>query len=689
MNALYYILEANLYLSVFYGLYLLVFRNETFYQLNRAWLLGSSVLAFLIPLVQLDFLRPVHQVVEAIPLNGKMLQLQPVLTTGTTAAAHHYNWYLIVYLLIAAVMLGSLVIKISGLVRMSKSAVKQTDGNYKIVRTENHNAFSFFNYLFVSPDMAASKTVMQHELIHIRQKHSYDVVYFELLRVVCWFNPLAHLMQNSLKELHEFIADKATADLEYGADRYTDFLIDSAYGLTANNLANTFFNTNQLKKRIMMLHKTPSGRSARLKYLLAVPLCGGLLCVSTFGFTKTYGLINIDRSRSLAPSQHVTKVDQKVANWENEYTNGKGNHIHETINTTNGVETKTVVITEKGGSKHTYIEGNLSAGDKKMLLDKYGYTFPKGPIQTVKLSPPPPPAKVDFARPNPLPKTSKGYKYVETGYRIAGKSDYRAIIVEQNGEEKEFWRSKASAADIKLLNDKYGYVFPSGPVHVKTPPPPPAPPVAPKAKIHDQVKLPPAAPGAPKAKIRDQVKLPPPPPPVPAKSPDVADHKAPPPPPVPPAKPADKTDGQVPPPPPPPTPQPDAKLTRLFRPPTPYLSDYKPLMDFLWSHIPYSQTAKDKMLTGNVVAEFTVTADHHITDIKIISGLGYGLDNDFVQALKAFQGTLPDVKPGISRINANFNLVKNGKAYPAPDPKNRYLENPGYAGSVSVYASAD
>lgn len=563
MNLLYYLLEANFYMTVFYVMYLLVLRNETFYQLNRAWLLGSSVLAFFIPLVQLDFLRPVRQAVQTLQLTPVNGQHQLVLAP-TSNYAPHYNWYLIVYLLIAVVMLGSLLGKVAKLVRLSKSGVKHTNGTYKIIHTADQSAFSFFNYLFVGSGLASSETVMRHELVHIRQKHSYDVIYFELLRVICWFNPLVHMMENSLKELHEFIADKATADLEYGADRYTDFLVDSAYGLSINNLANTFFNKNQLKKRIMMLHKTPSGRSARLKYLLAVPLCGGLLCVSTFGFTKSYGWINIERSRPFQQHQVSVKTDEKVNNWENDYTNDKGYHIHEKITNTNGAEVKTVTITEKDGKKHAYVESQLSAADKKMLADKFGFTFAKTPVKpiSITLAPPPPPAKVDFARPNPLPKTAKGYKYVETGYRIAGKSDYRVIIVEQNGEEKEFWRSKASTADIKLLNDKYGYVFPSGPIHAKMPPPPPAPPVAPNAKVQDQVKLPPpAAPGAPKAKIHDQVKLPPPPPAPPAIAADKIDVKTPPPPP--PAK--SKIDVAEPktPPPPPPAPPKEASLSSM------------------------------------------------------------------------------------------------------------------------------
>jgi len=94
--------------------------------------------------------------------------------------------------------------------------------------------------------------------------------------------------------VHEFIADAETAGLENDNDTYTDFLISNAYGITQNSLTNSFFNKNLLKRRITMLYQKKSGKGARLKYLLALPLTAGLLCASTMAFTaKTYGLVDL------------------------------------------------------------------------------------------------------------------------------------------------------------------------------------------------------------------------------------------------------------------------------------------------------------------------------------------------------------------------------------------------------------
>ena len=93
------------------------------------------------------------------------------------------------------------------------------------------------------------------------------------------------------------------------------------------------------------------------------------------------------------------------------------------------------------------------------------------PISVKQLPPPPPPAP-----PKPVAFTKKGYKYSEDGYLINGKTDFRVIIFRKDGNQLAFFRNKASAADINLLKDKYGYTFPEMNIHTKMPPPPPAAP---------------------------------------------------------------------------------------------------------------------------------------------------------------------------------------------------------------------
>lgn len=410
MNWLHYLMEANLYLGVFYLCYCLFLNRETHYNMNRAYLLFSCLAAFILPVVQLGILKPTAKVVAAsyaISESASLQQTASITSPATLKPAFTWNDGLMyAYLAGAIIFLLILLLKLYKLVRLAKLNNRVINNGYNIVQLDEPNtAFSFFKYLFIGASPQVNDIVIRHELVHIRQKHSADILFIELLKVVNWFNPFIYLIQRSLRAVHEYIADEQTASTGSGALAYSSFLVENAYGLGGASVTHSFFNYNLLKKRIIMLHQKRSGKLARLKYLLTVPVCAGLLCASTLAFSKDYGWVD------LAPQ-----------------------------------------------------------------------------TDTVKALPPPPPAPpkinvhsktvVQFARPkNPSQVTGKGYKYAESGYLINGKSDYRVIIVEKNGKQKDYWKSTATAEDIKMLKNKYGYTFPDMPIYSKMPPPPPAPPV--------------------------------------------------------------------------------------------------------------------------------------------------------------------------------------------------------------------
>jgi BlaR1 peptidase M56 len=315
MSWLYYLLEANLYLILFFAFYYLVLRRETFYQYNRAYLLVTSALAFIIPFVQLGMLKPAP-IVPSGQLRITQIYYDTVSVSSSVVTDTSWtkeDYYLAAYLLIACCLLINLGIKIYKLIRLSQLNSHKTTDKWKIIETEkNKGAFSFFSYLFVSPEMALSETVIAHELVHIRQKHSWDIIYFELIKVVSWFNPIVYLLQHSIKELHEFIADSEIAGDGNNINQYTDFLLGNAYGIPESQLTNNLFNKSLLKKRIMMLHQKRSGTSARLKYLLVLPLSAGLLCASTLAFAKNYGWIDIAPKH--ASSEKTLKPDVNSVN---------------------------------------------------------------------------------------------------------------------------------------------------------------------------------------------------------------------------------------------------------------------------------------------------------------------------------------------------------------------------------------
>ncbi len=299
MNWLYYLLQGNkpIYLILFFAFYYFALRRKAWYQYNRAYLLATSALwRLLFPLCSWVCLNQ-PQFVPAGQLRITQIYYETVSVASpvvTDTSWTKEDYYLAAYLLIACCLLINLVMKIYKLIRLSRFNVYVKADKWKIIETDQgKGAFSFFSYLFVSPEMALSETVIAHELVHIRQKHSWDIIYFELIKVVSWFNPIAYLLQYSIKELHEFIADSEIAADGNNINQYTDFLLGNAYGIHESQLTNNLFSKSLLKKRITMLHQKRSGNSARLKYLLVLPLSAGLLCTSTLAFAKSYGWIDI------------------------------------------------------------------------------------------------------------------------------------------------------------------------------------------------------------------------------------------------------------------------------------------------------------------------------------------------------------------------------------------------------------
>jgi len=320
MNWLYYLAEANIYLGVFYLAYCLFLKKETYYQLNRAYLIVSCIAAFILPVLQIGSLKHVEpatvvRVTSAVPVQttyetipAAAVQATPAVTaTAAPVIEHHFTlqqglWY--GYITGVVILLLVLLIKLYTLYRLmqNEQCIKQ-DKHKLIYLTGTDVAFSFLNYLFIGANAPGANTMIRHELVHIRQRHSADIIFIELLKIISWFNPCIYLLQNSLKTVHEYIADEHTAAYETDALTYSSFLVNNAYGAGGSSITHSFFNYNLLKKRIIMLNQQRSGNLARLKYLVAVPICAGLLCASTLAFSKTYGWVDLAPAKVKAYDQ--------------------------------------------------------------------------------------------------------------------------------------------------------------------------------------------------------------------------------------------------------------------------------------------------------------------------------------------------------------------------------------------------
>ena len=232
MNWLYYLLEANLYLVLFYGFYRLFLQNETFYNLNRYFLLLSTLLSFTFPIVQIGLIK------VSIKEN-----LNPMGAISGNIETTQINWIYIFYLFIAFSFALKLSFGICKILKMWLNAKKYASGNITLIELNGEStAFSFFNLLFIHPALADEAAVIKHEMVHIKQKHSFDVLFFELVQIICWFNPLLYFIKKDIKLLHEYIADELTTDADVQKHEYALLLIQNSFGLSAQPITNQIFN---------------------------------------------------------------------------------------------------------------------------------------------------------------------------------------------------------------------------------------------------------------------------------------------------------------------------------------------------------------------------------------------------------------------------------------------------------------
>jgi beta-lactamase regulating signal transducer with metallopeptidase domain len=138
-------------------------------------------------------------------------------------------------------------------------------------------AFSFFRSIFLGEKVveADHEGIIQHELVHIKQRHSLDLLFFELMRIVGWFNPLVYIYQNRISEMHEFIAD-AQVTKTHKKEQY-QLLLSQVFQTQNISFINQFHQSSLIKKRIVMLTKAKSKQILKLKYLVLAPVVMAML----------------------------------------------------------------------------------------------------------------------------------------------------------------------------------------------------------------------------------------------------------------------------------------------------------------------------------------------------------------------------------------------------------------------------
>lgn len=282
-----FVINFSLFLFLFWGLYVLFFKKETFFNHNRVYLILAPILAAVIPFIlinQLNFNQGnTFNWQEITPLlfteNIEEVNINTESTNSNIVDLTLKNILIIAYLLGAAFMLFNFFRKLKQYYTLKNKAKPMQTAIGKVYTLQNSKAaFTFLNKIFIGDQLEneVQKEILQHEAVHKKQKHSFDLVYYEILKITFWFHPAIYSLQNQIKLIHEYIAD-AKVSSQISIKKYYENLLNGFFGVKQISFTSQFFNHSLIKKRIIMLQKSKSNKTALLKYLMVIPLSLAML----------------------------------------------------------------------------------------------------------------------------------------------------------------------------------------------------------------------------------------------------------------------------------------------------------------------------------------------------------------------------------------------------------------------------
>lgn len=274
-----YIIQVMLFQLAFLSIYDLFLRKETFFRANRFYLLFTPILSFLIPFIKISSFQSEYTNEVSILLPEIVLSPQSVLEKSSVIQSMNYNYVAIIFWIGFMFFLALFFFKLLKLNAIIKKSQIQMCKDFKLVTvSKTRKAFSFFNYIFLGDEISENdkRKIIKHEIVHSRQKHSIDLMIFELLKVVMWYNPLLYIFQKRIATTHEFLSDSFVVKT-IEKNQYVNTLLNELFEVDNFSFINQFSKKSILKQRIIMMTKEKSKQIMQAKYLLLLPLLLGML----------------------------------------------------------------------------------------------------------------------------------------------------------------------------------------------------------------------------------------------------------------------------------------------------------------------------------------------------------------------------------------------------------------------------
>lgn len=275
-----FLIKSAISMIVLLGVYKLLLEKEKMHRFNRVYLLVSLIFSVCVPFISIPSFVNYSNSINTLP----QITLNEITITRESGGFDMEFWFILTYIIITSLLTIRFLKNILSFVFKIKNNKKIKYKTASLVLLPyNTLPHTFLNYIFISEDdhnkNAIEKDLYTHELAHVNQMHTMDILLIELFKTLLWFNPVLYFYKKSIQLNHEFLADDAVINNNKNTTGYQNLLLKMASGSHTVALASNI-NFSITKKRFVMMTKTTPRFLAISKQLLVVPVMAGLFLIS-------------------------------------------------------------------------------------------------------------------------------------------------------------------------------------------------------------------------------------------------------------------------------------------------------------------------------------------------------------------------------------------------------------------------
>lgn len=281
-----YIVKVIVCSGILYGYYYAALRNNKFHQWNRYYLLVTTLLSLIIPLLQIPLsFRPDNAESTVYTYTTQLVTLRQTVLPDASHRVNYFAWSTWIYLAVIGVLLLRIAYSCWKIMSIARNnPIKYVKPYWFVISEKVMSPFSFFRYIFwnqhTSLESKEGQQILQHELAHLTERHSIDKLALEIITALCWINPFFHLAKREIALIHEFIADKKAAAANGEVADYARTILQMALG-TQFTLTNNFFHP-PIKRRILMLTQSRQPKFSYLRRIMILPLAAVIFASLSF-----------------------------------------------------------------------------------------------------------------------------------------------------------------------------------------------------------------------------------------------------------------------------------------------------------------------------------------------------------------------------------------------------------------------